>query len=345
MQNRIDILELRRDELADWMVEHNLETYRANQIFKWVYLRLVDEFDQMTDLSKSLREFLPEHFVIGCPPIGTVETSPDGTRKYRFQLKDGKFVESVLIPERDHHTLCVSSQVGCALGCRFCLTGSGGFTRNLTRGEIVAQIREVRKHLGSQGNLTNLVFMGMGEPLANYGNLVSALGTISDSDYGLKFSSHRITVSTAGLVPRMADLGEDTRVNLAISLNATDNATRDRLMPLNRKFPIETLLEACRNYPLPKGKRITFEYIVIKDVNDSDEDAHRLAKLLRLIRSKINLIPYNPYPGCEFQRPEESDVLRFQKILIDHHFTTMIRKSKGRDISAACGQLVGERNE
>jgi len=345
MQNRIDILELRRRELTDWMVDHNLEGYRANQIYKWVYLRLVDDFGHMTDLAKSLRTFLPDHFIIGRLPIDTVETSTDGTRKYRCRLKDAKFVESVLIPERDHHTLCVSSQVGCAHGCRFCLTGSGGFTRNLTRGEIIAQIREVRKHIGSQGKLTNLVFMGMGEPLANYDNLVSALETIGDSNYGLKFSSHRITVSTAGLVPRMADLGKDTRVNLAISLNATDNETRDRLMPLNRKYPIETLLEACRNYPLPKGKRITFEYIVIKDVNDSDEDAHRLVKLLRPIRSKINLIPYNAYPGCEFQSPEESDVLRFQKILIDHHYTTMIRKSKGQDISAACGQLIGDRND
>jgi len=345
MQNQLDILELRRDELAHWMVQHNLEPYRANQIFKWVFLRLADHFDQMTDLGKSLREYLSEHFVVGRLDMDTLETSTDGTQKFRFRLKDGKFVESVLIPERRHQTLCVSSQVGCALGCLFCLTGSGGFTRNLSRGEIIAQIREVRKHLGKQGKLTNLVFMGMGEPLANYDNLVSALKTIGDSDYGLKFSSHRITVSTAGLVSRMADLGRDTRVNLAISLNATDNATRDRLMPLNRKYPIESLLEACRNYPLPRGRRITFEYIVIKGINDSDKDAHRLAKLLRPIRSKINLIPYNPHAGCEFERPEEADVLRFQKILIDHNYTAMIRQSKGRDISAACGQLIGDRNE
>ena len=327
------------------MVQHELEAYRANQIFKWVYLRLVDDFDRMTDLGKPLREFLSDHFVVPRLGMDTLETSVDGTRKYRFRLKDGKFVESVLIPERNHQTLCVSSQVGCAQGCRFCLTASGGFTRNLSRGEIVAQIREVRKHLGRQGNLTNLVFMGMGESLANYDNLVSALETIGDSDYGLKFSSHRITVSTAGLVPRIADLGRDTRVNLAISLNVTDNATRDRLMPLNHKFPIETLLDACRNYPLPRGRRITFEYIVIKDVNDSDDDALRLVKLLRPIRSKINLIPFNPYPECEFRRPEEADVLRFQKILIDHHYTAMIRKSKGQDISAACGQLIGDRND
>jgi 23S rRNA (adenine2503-C2)-methyltransferase len=190
--------------------------------------------------------------------------------------------------------------------------------------------------------LTNLVFMGMGEPLANFDALVSALQTLTDNDYGLKFSGQRITVSTAGLVPRMADLGRETRVNLAVSLNATDNETRSRLMPINKKYPIESLLEACRTYPLPKGRRITFEYILVAGVNDSEQDARKLAGLLRPIRSKINLIPFNPHPGSPFRRPDEKAVLAFQKILLDRHYTTIIRRSKGQDISAACGQLAAQ---
>jgi 23S rRNA (adenine2503-C2)-methyltransferase len=246
------------------------------------------------------------------------------------------------MPERGHSTLCVSSQVGCALGCRFCRTGDGGLIRNLTRGEIVAQVRDLVRKADDGLALTNLVFMGMGEPLANFDALVSALGTLTDNDYGLKFSGQRITVSTAGVVPRMADLGRKTRVNLAVSLNAADNETRSRLMPINRKYPIEDLLEACRRYPLPKGRRITFEYILIADVNDRPADARRLAKLLRPIRSKINLIPFNPHPGSAFRRPEETAVLAFQKILLDSHYTTIIRRSKGQDIAAACGQLAAE---
>ena len=257
-----------------------------------------------------------------------------------FKLKDGKRIESVLIPERDHYTLCISCQVGCAQDCGFCLTARIGFQRNLSKAEIVSQVRDIKNNLKNPKSLTNLVFMGMGEPLANYRNLIAAIEIITDGRYGYGFAGRRVTVSTAGLASRLADLGRDTRANLAVSLNAADNKTRNRLMPINRKFPIEKLLEACRRFPLRGGRRITFEYVLLKDVNDSPDDARRLAKLLRHIKSKINLIPFNAHPGSPYQRPDEETILRFQTILIDKHYTVMIRRSKGQDISAACGQLA-----
>jgi 23S rRNA (adenine2503-C2)-methyltransferase len=274
--------------------------------------------------------------------VDAVAESEDGSRKYRLRLADGAAVEAVVMPERDHSTLCVSSQVGCAMGCRFCRTGEHGLVRNLTRGEIVAQVRDLVREADPGLPPTNIVFMGMGEPLANFDALVGALDTLTDNDYGLKFSGQRITVSTAGLVPRMADLGRKTRVNLAVSLNATEDETRTRLMPINRTYPLQTLLDACRRYPLQKGRRITFEYILIAGVNDSEADARRLAKLLRPNRSKINLIPFNPHPGSVFSRPSEETILSFQKILLDSHYTTIIRRSKGQDIAAACGQLAAK---
>jgi 23S rRNA (adenine2503-C2)-methyltransferase len=341
---QIDIKEISRPELVAWLAEQGMPAYRAGQILKWVYLRQTDDFGRMTDLSYAHRELLSKQFKIKRLQEDRIQTASDGTRKYRFVLDDGKCIESVLIPERTHYTLCVSTQVGCAQACRFCLTGQGGFHRNMTGGEIIGQIRDVQHDLKEGLPLKNIVFMGMGEPLANYDNLIRALQTITDSDHGLKISKNRITVSTAGLVPRMADLGRDTQVNLAVSLNATENTTRDRLMPINRRYPIEKLLDACRTYPLAPSRRITFEYILIQGVNDSENDARRLAKLLRPIRSKINLIPFNPHGGCDFERPSESVILRFQEILIDKDYTVMIRKSKGQEISAACGQLIGDRN-
>jgi 23S rRNA (adenine2503-C2)-methyltransferase len=334
-----NIIEYTPAELVAWLTERDIAAYRADQILKWIYLRQADGFDLMTNLSKDIRGLLARHFVIGRLEAEKIETSRDGSRKYLFKLSDGNRIESVLIPERDHYTLCVSSQVGCAQGCLFCLTAAGGFERNLTRAEIIAQVRDIKKELGNPEQLRNIVFMGMGEPLANYQNLVSALDTITDNDAGLRFASRRITVSTAGLVSRFAALGRDTKVNLAISLNATDNETRSRIMPINRKFPIEGLLEACRQFPLPAGRRITFEYILIKGVNDSQADARRLAKLLQPIRCKINLIPFNRHAGCDFQRPPESEIQAFYKILFDKNYTVIIRRSKGQDISAACGQL------
>jgi len=338
-RKKTNILELTRDQLVFWLTDLKIASYRADQILKWIYLRQSDTFEGMTDLSKQIRELLSHHFTIHRLDNIRIETSKDGTQKYLFRLKDDKHIESVLIPERDHYTLCISSQVGCAQDCRFCLTAAGGFERNLTAAEIIAQVRDVKNHRDDAERLSNIVFMGMGEPLANYKNLVSAIKVITDSDVGLGFSNRKVTVSTAGLIPKLSTLGYDTKVNLAISLNATDNETRNKLMPVNRKYPLELLLEACRNYPLAPGRRITFEYILIKGINDSQADAHRLAKLLRPIKAKINLIPFNTHEGCEYERPEEAVIDRFQEILIDRNHTVIIRHSKGRDISAACGQL------
>ena len=338
-KNKADILEFTRDQLVSWLAEREIAAYRADQIQKWIYLRQADNFDFMTDLSKDIRSMLSQQFKIGRLETELVETSRDGSSKYLFKLNDGKRIESVLIPERDHYTLCVSSQVGCAQDCRFCLSAVGGFERNLSRGEIVAQVRDIKKDLGEQKRLTNIVFMGMGEPLANYKNLVSAIGILTDNDVGLRFASRRVTVSTAGLVPKITALGRDTRVNLAVSLNATDNKTRNRLMPINRKYPLEKLMEACRQYLPAPGRRITFEYILIKGINDSVDDAERLAKLLRPIRCKVNLIPLNTYEGCDFERPAEAVIQAFYDILFAKNYTVIIRRSKGQDISAACGQL------
>ena len=336
---RTDILNVSRERLGEWLAERGFAAYRAGQILKWVYRRQADSFAQMSDISKPLRELLPQHFQIPRLEVRALQTAADGTRKYLFGLGDGETIESVLIPEREHHTLCVSSQVGCAQNCRFCLTATTRLRRNLSQGEILGQVRDVKKDLPRPEQLTNLVFMGMGEPLANLDNLLGALDIITDSDGGLGFANKRVTVSTAGLVPQMLEFGRRCRVSLAVSLNAADNDTRSRLMPINRKYPLEVLLEACRRYPLPPGRRITFEYILIRGVNDAPEDARRLARLLQSIRCKINLIPFNPHAGSGFERPAEETIRAFQEILLRKHFTAIIRQSKGREISAACGQL------
>lgn len=339
MELRQDIKSVSRSELVQWLTDRNIRAFRSDQILKWIYLRLADSFDQMTDLSINLRSLLAEHFSLGRLPIQSELTARDGTRKFLFGLQDGQSVESVLIPEKKHFTLCISSQVGCAQGCRFCVTGQGGLVRNLTCGEIIAQALEVRKQIPDPAQLTNLVFMGMGEPLANYRQLISAIEVLTNSDWGMKFGVRRVTVSTAGLVPRLIDLGRDTRVNLAVSLNAVDDEIRSHLMPINRKYPIRDLLDACRRYPLAPSRKITFEYILMKDVNDSAAHARKLARLLAPLKAKINLIPFNPYTGSEFDRPSEARILTFQSILIDKHYTSLVRYSKGQDIMAACGQL------
>jgi len=336
---KTDLKELTLLALRAWLENEGAKPFHAGQIFKWVYVRQADDFNEMTDLGKRLRTRLIEYFIISRLDKVKVEAATDGTRKYLFRLHDGNFIESVLIPERNHDTLCISSQVGCALGCRFCMTGQGGFVRNLSRGEILAQVRDIRGELKDPTNLTNLVFMGMGEPLANYDNVVSALATITDGSFGLAFSGRKVTLSTAGLVTNMVKLGRDTTVSLAVSLNATDNRTRNRLMPINSRYPIETLIEACRNYPLKKRRKITFEYILIKDVNDSPHDAERLARLLSPAWAKINLIPFNAFEGSSYSRPEEAVIERFLEILHNRRYITIIRDSKGQDISAACGQL------
>lgn len=335
-----DIKEFTKGQLIEWLTDHSIRSFRANQILRWIYARQADTFTAMTDLRKETQALLAHHFTIDRLGIQCVETSRDGSIKYLFKLKDGHHIETVLIPEKGHATLCISSQVGCAQGCRFCLTARNGFTRNLTADEIVSQVRDVKNAMVNPRHLTNIVVMGMGEPLANYDNLIRAMTVILDGECGLKFAKRKVTVSTAGVVPRLADLGRDLSVNLAISLNATDNKTRDDLMPINRRYPLEVLLDACRKYNLQPHRRITFEYILINGINDSKADARRLAELLHPIRAKINLIPFNEHRGSDFKCPTESVIEDFQQILIDQNYTVMIRRSKGQDISAACGQLA-----
>ena len=338
-KNKTDIKELSQEQLASWLKDNEIEPYRSAQILKWIYLKQADSFDVMTDLSKEVRKLLSLSFSIKRLEIVTTKKSQDGSRKYLFRLQDGNHIESVLIPEKDRYTLCISSQVGCAQGCRFCLTAKDGFTRNLTKDEIVSQVRDVKKDHADPKPVTNIVFMGMGEPLANYKNVVDAVDMILNKSFGLGFSSRKVTISTAGLVQKISDLGHETTANLAVSLNATENETRSMLMPINNKYPIEKLLDACRRYHLKPRRRITFEYILLKGINDSTKDANRLVKLLRPVKAKINLIPFNEYEGCLFRRPEESVVNHFLEILHKNGYTAIIRHSKGRDICAACGQL------
>lgn len=338
-----NILDLTRNELSIWLEDKGLRSFRAGQIFKWLYIKQADAFEQMTDISKDTRKILADNFCLERLVLDEKLVSSDGTQKFLHRLSDGQHIESVLIPEKDHFTLCVSSQVGCAHDCRFCLTAKGGFVRNLEVSEIIAQIRDARFYLVQGGidplQLSNLVFMGMGEPLANYSNLIKSLSIIRDSDYGLKFSDRRITVSTCGLVPKITQLGLDTHVNLAVSLNATTDEARSRLMPVNRKYPLKSLLKACRTFNMKPRNKITFEYILMKGVNDSKADAMRLVRLLGSIKAKVNLIPFNEYEKSEFKRPSKQEINDFLQILLDHNFTAMTRKSKGDDILAACGQL------
>lgn len=338
-QQQTDILDLSINELALWFQEQGMKPYRARQILQWIYSRQAEGFAEMTDIGKDLRCLLDKNFYIGRLNPLHVTTSADRSKKYLFELADGNLIETVLIPERSHYTLCISSQVGCAQGCKFCFTAQGGFVRNLARSEIIAQVRDVMRRLPGPSSLTNIVIMGMGEPLANYENVVGAIQTFTDNDFGLKYAGRRITLSTVGWVPKLTQVGYDTTVNLAVSLNAADDDTRSLLMPINRKYPIDALLEACRKFPLRPHRRITFEYILIKDVNDSVDHARRLAKLLRSLKTKINLIPFNEHEGSDFKRPAEAAILKFQEVLINSHYTTIIRRSKGEDISAACGQL------
>jgi len=292
----------------------------------------------MTDLSKDLRQWLSERLIISRLVPEQVLTSEDTSRKFLFRLHDSRYIESVLIPERSHWTLCVSSQVGCAMGCKFCLTGRGGWVRNLKPAEIINQVCAAQAALCDTHPLTNIVFMGMGEPLANYRSVVQAIRMIT-AENGLQFSNRRVTLSTAGVVSKLRELGRDVTVNLAVSLNAPDDDTRNAIMPINKVFPIDTLLAACKRFPLPSRRMITFEYVMIAGVNDSANHARRLAKLLRPLRAKINLIPFNSFEGTDLKTPEEARVSAFQKILTDHHYTAIVRHSKGGDIGAACGQL------
>jgi len=329
------------DELTATLGKMGLKRYRAGQIISWIYQHYAVSFEEMTNIAKADRDNLAATFSITSLSLLQTERSSDGTRKFLFRLEDGHTIESVLIPDDGRQTLCISSQVGCQQACRFCLTGQGGFTRNLVFSEIADQVLEASRILKDEGarGITNIVLMGMGEPLANFDEVIKAIRIIT-SDRAMGFSGRRLTLSTDGLVPEMDALGRsDIKVNLAVSLNATTDETRDRIMPVNRRYPLKALLAACERFPLDPRRRITFEYVLLRGVNDSEDDALRLTRLLKDIKCKVNLIPFNPFPGSEFKRPDDATVKRFQHILQDRHFTALVRESRGRDISAACGQL------
>ncbi len=331
---KTDIKNFSLEGLEGFLQGLGKEKYRAKQIFKWLYQKGATGFDEMTNLSKDFRRDLDGRARISALTPERVEVSSDGTKKYLFVLEDGASVESVLIPEDGRGTLCISSQVGCAMGCAFCLTGAFRYRRNLTCAEIVNQVCAIRE----TEHVTNIVFMGMGEPLANLDNVVNALKILICPD-GFQISNRRVTVSTSGLVPEMASLGKAVTVNLAVSLNATTDEQRDILMPINRKYPLAALLDACRNFPLPNRRMITVEYVMLRDINDTLEDAKRLVKLLRGIPVKVNLIPFNEFEGCGFRAPGQESIDRFHSYLLDRNITVITRASRGADISAACGQL------
>jgi 23S rRNA (adenine2503-C2)-methyltransferase len=335
---RRNVLDLSLAELEEWCGQHGLPRYRAAQIAGWLYRQDVRDFDAMTNLAPAVRRDLGAEFTIGALEQVRVERSHDGTRKLLFRLADGATIESVLIPDGARLTLCVSTQVGCAMGCAFCATATLGFRRHLSRGEIVEQLLRARAEAAGE-RVTNLVFMGMGEPLHNYEGTVGAIETLTAA-WGVDFSSRRITVSTVGLVPEMRRLLEDTQVHIAVSLTAVGEATRRELMPVTKKYPVAELLAACRALPLPRRKRITFEYVMLAGVNDRPEDARALVRALGGIRCKVNLIPFNPFPGSPFARSDDGAVMRFQSALRASGVHATIRESRGPDIAAACGQLV-----
>ncbi len=331
---------MERAELVDLAAEMGEKPFRGRQLYVQIYRRKAGSFAEMTDLAQSFRRRLEEHYCLILPEIQRRSDSQDGTVKLLLRLEDGQFVESVFIPEENRDTLCISSQVGCDVGCTFCLTARMGFRRNLTPGEIVGQVlRMIREGL-VRDNGFNIVFMGMGEPLYNYRNVMKAFRLLTDPD-GMNLSYRKITVSTSGIVPvlrRMAH--EPVLPNLAISLNASDPGTRDRLMPVNRKWGMAELMEVLREFPLEPRRRITIEYVLLRDENDSPEDAHKLAELLRGLPVKINLIPYNSNPGLPHRRPEPERVGRFQAVLSKYHLASFVRRTRGADVSAACGQLA-----
>lgn len=328
------------EEMESFLIGRGQPKYRAAQIMKWIHQGLVDNFEFMTNLSKSLRAELHENAVIGSLQPVSIQVSSDKTTKFLFQLPDGNYIESVMIPEADHDTLCISTQVGCAMGCRICRTAQMGLIRNLSPGEIVGQLLAVRKTV-KESRITNVVFMGMGEPLANFDNTVNAIRILTHPN-GPQISWRRLTVSTCGIASKIALLGSTVRAKLAVSLNAVTDEQRDFIMPINRSFPLRKLMEALSAYPLPRRDRITIEYVVIDGFNDSDSDARRLVRLLNPIKAKVNLIPFNDELSTDFRTPSPDRVARFQDILMSKSLVAIIRKSRGRDILAACGQLAAQ---
>lgn len=342
----INLLDLDEEALRAFFVSIGEKPFRAQQVLRWVYHHQCDDFSLMTDLGVALRQRLPTLAEIRAPQILTEQRSEDGTVKWLMGLPGGNAVETVFIPEPGRGTLCVSSQVGCALNCQFCSTATQGFNRNLTTGEIIGQVWQAARALGHERNgqraITNVVMMGMGEPMLNLDAVMPAL-RLMRHDWGFGLGAKRVTVSTAGLVPGIAKLREGVDVALAVSLHAPEDELRTELVPLNRKYPIAQLMEACREYVKGKSKRsITFEYTLMDGVNDHPEHARRLVKLLRTVPSKLNLIPFNPFPGTAFRCSTPERIEQFQKIVRDGGLVATVRKTRGEDIDAACGQLVGK---
>ena len=344
---RRDLIGLSRDGLKTALAEAGLEPFRAAQIWQWIYWHGVTDFGCMTNIARKTRERLAELFVVERPEIVTEQRSTDGTRKWLLRFPDGNEAETVNIPETDRGSVCVSSQVGCTLTCTFCHTGTQPLVRNLTPDEIVGQFMVARDSYGewptptadAQRMLSNIVMMGMGEPLYNFDNVVTALKIVMD-DQGIALSRRRITLSTSGVVPMIAKVGDVLDVNLAVSLHAVSDEVRDTLVPINRKWPIAELLKACADYPGARNsRRITFEYAMLKGVNDSDADARELVRILKPIHAKVNLIPFNPWPGAPYECSSNNRIHRFAEIVNDGGLSAPVRTPRGRDISAACGQL------
>jgi 23S rRNA (adenine2503-C2)-methyltransferase len=343
--SRPDLANLDRPALEAALEERGQQRFRARQIFRWIYLRGVTDVAAMTDLSRQLRETLTAEFALTTPELVTRERSIDGTEKFLLRLSDGRQIESVFIPDTPSMTFCISTQVGCAMACAFCLTGKMGLARNLTAGEIAGQVRVLVDALGMRGKRFNIVLMGMGEPLHNYDETMRALRILND-EHGMALPPRRVTLSTVGLLPALERLAREPLMpNLAISLHAPTDDLRGELVPLNRKYGVKEIIEACERFPLARRRRITFEYVLLAGVNDSPEAARRLAKLLSGVKSKVNLIPLNAAPGIPFERPSDTAIDAFARILAEHHLVVSVRKSRGRDIRAACGQLIvdGER--
>ncbi|MEZ5690133.1 MAG: 23S rRNA (adenine(2503)-C(2))-methyltransferase RlmN [Rickettsiales bacterium] len=348
MTNKTEIIGLTRNELAAKLKEHGFEPFRAKQIWQWLYVKGATDFTQMTSIAKKQQAMLHEHFTIGRPQISCELTSFDGTRKWLLRMNDNNKVEMVFIPEEERGALCVSSQVGCTLSCSFCHTGTMPLVRNLTAYEIIGQVLVTRDSLGEWDKdrkeclFTNIVMMGMGEPLFNYANVAKALKIIMDGE-GIAISKRRITLSTSGVVPEIERCGQELGVNLAISLHAVSDELRNELVPINKKYPIKELLAACRNYPAANNaRRITFEYVMLKGVNDSDSDARQLVKLLKGIHAKVNLIPFNPWPGSAYEPSSNNRIHSFASIINDAGFSAPVRATRGQDIFAACGQLKSD---
>ena len=346
---RRNLVGLARDELKGALAEAGLEAFRAQQIWHWIYWHGVTDFERMTNVAKRTRDRLAELFVIERPQIVTEQRSTDGTRKWLLRFPDGNEVETVNIPEEDRGSVCVSSQVGCTLTCSFCHTGTQPLVRNLTPDEIVGQFMVARDSYNEWPTptletrmLSNIVMMGMGEPLYNFDNVVTALKIVMD-DQGIALSRRRITLSTSGVVPMIPKVGEALDVNLAVSLHAVNDEVRDTLVPINKKWPIAELLKACTAYPGARNsRRITFEYAMLKGVNDSDADARELVRILKPVHAKVNLIPFNPWPGAPYECSSNNRIHRFAEIVNDGGLSAPVRTPRGRDIHAACGQLKSE---